>query len=205
MEEDIKGRETIKLATSARVTYTPDDAMLGLSHDTTLRVTVDPLSIYPDPQVVTLMWTATQFTFPSMKVFVLFRDDFEDDPAHRWQQIIDRHGKAYGDAEKMVKKLLSAPKPVVKRPPWSLCPRCGKPIWAEEGETDLRETRQLLEARMNPRWCLTCGQRFKSAGGVIECSDVFSTSDTLRTLDSMFPADQPNFDTIQIETGRARA
>lgn len=202
--DDIKERRKITLATSARVTYTQLDAELGLSHDTTLRVTVNAHSVYPDPQVVTLMWWASQYTFPSMEAFEAFRDDFENDPSHRWQQIIDNHWLVFGDAETMVRKLLAGPKVVKKRPPWSLCPRCGKPIWAEEGKVDLRETRQLLEARMAPCWCLTCGQRFKAARGIIDCTDQFSTEDTLRTLDSMFPQDQPSFDTIQIEAGEAQ-
>lgn len=203
--EDDKRIPLIRLATSARVTYTQLDAELGLSHDTTLRVTVNPFSVYPDPQVVALMWWASQYTFPSMEAFEAFRDDFEDEPKYRWQQIIDHHTRVFGDVETMIKRVMAGPKAVKKRPPWSLCPRCGKPIWAEEGKTDLRETRSLLEARMRPVWCLTCGQRFKAALGIIDCTDQFSTQDTLRTLDSLFPQDQPSFDTIQIEAGEAVA
>lgn len=85
-------------------------------------------------------------------------------------------------------------------PPWSLCPRCKKPVWAQEGTTDLRETQQLLKRNPLPRWCRVCGQRFEyTMGDHISCSSEFSIAETMDTLKSMFPTEQPNFETIAIE------
>ena len=132
--------------------------------------------------------------------FNRFRDDFEDRPEERYQQIMDSWPLVFGSTEKAMKKLFAPAKPVVKRPPWSLCPRCKKPVWAQEGTTDLRETQQLLKRNPLPRWCRVCGQRFEyTMGDHISCSSEFSIAETMDTLKSMFPTEQPNFETIAIE------
>ena len=76
-------------------------------------------------------------------------------------------------------------------------------MWAQEGTTDLRETQQLLKQNPLPRWCRVCGQRFEyTLGDHISCSTEFSITETMDTLKSMFPTEQPNFETIVIEAAR---
>lgn len=69
--------------------------------------------------------------------------------------------------------------------------------------TDLRETQQLLKQNPLPHWCRVCGQRFEyTLGDHISCSSEFSITETMDTLKSMFPTEQPNFETIVIEAAR---
>lgn len=201
----MKDNATITLAHSMEVAYSALDAEAGLSYDTTVRVSVHPDRYYPDFVAVTMLWMASSYIFHGVIEFNRFRDDFEDDPAGRYQSIIDSWPQVFGQTEKAMKKLFTTPKPVVKRPPWSLCPRCHKPIWAQEGRTDLRETQQLLKANPHPLWCHTCGQRFLYAGDDrISCNSEFSVKETMEQLKVMFPAEQPNFETIAIEAAREK-
>lgn len=194
---------TITIARSMEVAYTAMDSEAGLSYDTTIRVTVNTDRYYPDYAPVALLWMASSHIFRGIDEFSGFRDDLERDPAHRYQEIVDHWPTIYGDTEKALKKLFAPAKPVVKRPPWSLCPRCHKPIWAEEGSTDLRETKQLLKANPKPLWCRTCGQRFAyTDGDRISCNSEFSIKETADTIDGMFPTEQPTFATIQIENAK---
>lgn len=194
---------TITIARSMEVSYTALDSQAGLSYDTTIRVNVNPDRYYPDFTAVALLWMASTHIFHGIDEFNVFRDDFEQDPTKRYQEIVDHWPAVFGDTEKALKKLFASAKPVVKRPPWSLCPRCRKPVWAEEGTVDLRETRRLLAANPKPLWCRTCGQRFQYAEyDRIACNSEFSIRETADTLASMFPAEQPTFETIQIEGTR---
>lgn len=145
--------QLITLAHSMEVSYSALDAEAGLSYDTTVRVSVHPAHYYPDFVAVTLLWLASSHIFHGVDEFNRFRDDFEDRPEERYQQIMDAWPLVFGSTEKAMKKLFSPAKPVVKRPPWSLCPRCRKPVWAQEGTTDLRETQQLLKQNPLPHWC----------------------------------------------------
>lgn len=190
----------ITLAHSMEVTYTALDAEAGLSYDTTVRVSVDPNRCYPDYVAVALLWLASSHIFHGVEEFNCFRDDFEERPEERYQMIVDAWPQVFGPAEKTMRKLFAPAKPVVKRPPWSLCPRCKKPVWALEGSADLRETQQLLKRNPLPHWCRVCGQRFQYADGDrISCSSDFSIKETMDTIKAMFPTEQPNFETIQIE------
>lgn len=184
------------------VAYSALDAEAGLFYDTTVRVKVHADRYYPDYVAVTLLWLASDHIFHGIEEFTRFRDDFEDRPEERYQQIMDSWPQVFGATEKAMKKLFAPVKPVVKRPPWSLCPRCHKPVWAEEGTVDLRETRLLLKARPHPLWCRVCGQRFEYANSdSLACSSEFSIKETMATLESMFPTEQPSFETLQIESG----
>ena len=192
--------QLITLAHSMEVSYSALDAEAGLSYDTTVRVSVQPNRYSPDYVAVPLLWLASSHIFHGIEEFNRFRDDFEDRPEERYQQIMDSWPLVFGSTEKAMKKLFAPAKPVVKRPPWSLCPRCKKPVWAQEGTTDLRETQQLLKRNPLPRWCRVCGQRFEyTMGDHISCSSEFSIAETMDTLKSMFPTEQPNFETIAIE------
>lgn len=193
----------IMLAHSMEVSYSALDAEAGLSYDTTVRVSVHPDRYYPDYVAVTLLWLASTHIFHGVEEFNRFRDDFEDRTVERYQEIIDHWPAVFGQAEKAMKKLFAPSKACVKRPPWSLCPRCGKPVWANEGTVDLRETRQLLKRNTHPLWCRVCGQRFEYAGADrLSCNSSFSIQETLDTIESMFPTEQPSLDTIAIEAAR---
>lgn len=195
----------ITLAHSMEVSYSALDAEAGLSFDTTVRVNVNPCRYYPDYVAVTLLWLASTHIFHGVEEFNRFRDDFEDRTVERYQEIIDHWPDVFGQTEKAMKKLFAPAKACVKRPPWSLCPRCGKPVWALEGSVDLRETRQLLKTLPKPLWCRVCGQRFEyTDGDRLSCNSAFSIRETLDTIESMFPAEQPSFETIQIEAAREK-
>lgn len=202
----MKDDTTITLAHSMEVSYSALGAEAGLSYDTTVRINVHPDRYYPDYVAVTMLWLASTYIFHGVEEFNRFRDDFEDRPEERYQQILDTWPGVFGSTEKVMKKLFAPAKPVNKRPPWSLCPRCHKPIWAKEGATDLRETQQLLKANPHPLWCRTCGQRFQYAGlDRISCNSEFGIRETLETLKAMFPTEQPNFETIAIEAAKEGA
>lgn len=194
---------TITIAHSMEVSYTAMDGETGLSYDTTVRIKVHPDRGYPEFVPVTMLWLASTYIFHGMADFTRFRDDFEDVPQLRYQVLLDHWPIIFGTTETALKKIFAPAKPVVKRPPWSLCPRCHKPIWAREGEVDLREARQLLDRNPKPLWCRTCGQRFSYAtGDYLSCSDDFSVSGTAKKLGEMFPADQPTIDTLLIESDK---
>lgn len=190
----------ITIAHSMEVSYTTLDAQAGLSYDTTIRLTVDPMGMYPDPQAVCLLWIASNHIFKGMSEFDEFRDTFEEHALRNWSMLIDMFPQVFGQADAATRRMFAKAKPVAKRPPWSKCPRCGKPIWAEEGRTELAETRRLLKEHPYPLWCRTCGQRFAYSDGQIECTSRFGIQETLDTLDAMFPVDQPSIDTILIES-----
>lgn len=196
----MQGNE-IMIAHSMDVRMTAEDMELGIACDTTIRITVDVTHRYPEAQMVALLWMASNHIFEGIDEFESFRDDFEQNVRDGYQGLIDRWPHIYGSTEKAMKKIFAAPKALMKRPPWSLCPRCRMPVWANEGSVELGETRRLLEKNMTPLWCRTCGQRFVWDGDRLECTSAFSTDETLRTLDSMFPVDQPSFAdmTTQIE------
>lgn len=98
------------------VSYSALDAEAGLSYDTTVRVSVHPAHYYPDFVAVTLLWLASSHIFHGVDEFNRFRDDFEDRPEERYQQIMDAWPLVFGSTEKAMKKLFSPAKPVVKRP-----------------------------------------------------------------------------------------
>lgn len=203
MDDNTKRDATITLAHSMEVSFSALDAEAGLSYDTTVRVTVHPNRYYPDYVAVALLWLASSNIFHGIEEFNGFCDDFGDRPQERYQQIVDDWPQVFGPAEKAMKKLFAPAKPVVKRPPWSLCPRCRKPVWAQEGTTDLRETQQLLKRNPLPLWCRTCGQRFQYTDrDHISCISEFSITETMDALKNMFPTEQPTFETIAIEAAR---
>ena len=109
--------QLITLAHSMEVSYSALDAEAGLSYDTTVRVSVHPAHYYPDFVAVTLLWLASSHIFHGVDEFNRFRDDFEDRPEERYQQIMDAWPLVFGSTEKAMKKLFSPAKPVVKRPP----------------------------------------------------------------------------------------
>lgn len=70
----------------------------------------------------------------------------------------------------------------------------------QQTTADLSALKQLLKRNPLPRWCRVCGQRFEyTMGDHISCSSEFSIAETMDTLKSMFPTEQPNFETIAIE------
>ena len=83
--------QLITLAHSMEVSYSALDAEAGLSYDTTVRVSVHPAHYYPDFVAVTLLWLASSHIFHGVDEFNRFRDDFEDRPEERYQQIM-AHG-----------------------------------------------------------------------------------------------------------------
>lgn len=109
--------QLITLAHSMEVSYSALDAEAGLSYDTTVRVSVQPNRYYPDYVAVTLLWLASSHIFHGIEEFNRFRDDFEDRPEERYQQIMDSWPLVFGSTEKAMKKLFAPAKPVVKRPP----------------------------------------------------------------------------------------
>ena len=123
--------QLITLAHSMEVSYSALDAEAGLSYDTTVRVSVHPAHYYPDFVAVTLLWLASSHIFHGVDEFNRFRDDFEDRPEERYQQIMDAWPLVFGSTEKAMKKWFSPAKPVVKRPPLGHCARvagnpCGR-------------------------------------------------------------------------------
>lgn len=200
MENENNSKRKILVSRSVNVEYEGILAQAGLSADTTLRIEVDPESLYPDPQAVTLLWLASTNTFHGLDLFEDFREDFEQRTGERLQEIVDNWPLVFrGDFEHVSKKLFASPKPVVNRPPFSLCPRCARPLWAREGVTPLDEIKHALKVDPHPWWCPVCGQRFAydhaTKNGVdvwrIRCTAKFSARETLRDIDSMMAFDQP--------------
>lgn len=118
--------QLITLAHSMEVSYSALDAEAGLSYDTTVRVSVQPNRYYPDYVAVTLLWLASSHIFRGIEEFNRFRDDFEDRPKERYQQIMDSWPLVFGSTEKAMKKLFAPAKPVVKRPPPGRCARAAR-------------------------------------------------------------------------------
>ena len=124
MENENDNERKIIVSRSVNVEYEGLLAQAGLSADTTLRIEVDPESLYPDPQAVTLLWLASNYIFHGLDVCEDFREDFEQRTGERLQEIVDGWPLVFrGDFEHVSKKLFAAPRPVVNRPPFSLCPR----------------------------------------------------------------------------------
>ena len=99
--------QLITLAHSMEVSYSALDAEAGLSYDTTVRVSVQPNRYYPDYVAVTLLWLASSHIFHGIEEFNRFRDDFEDRPEERYQQIMDSWPLVFGSTEKAMKKLFA--------------------------------------------------------------------------------------------------
>lgn len=79
MENDNKRK--ILVSRSVNVEYEGILAQAGLSADTTLRIEVDPESLYPDPQAVTLLWLASTYTFHGLDLFEDFGRTSNSAPA----------------------------------------------------------------------------------------------------------------------------
>ena len=192
--------QLITLAHSMEVSYSALDAEAGLSYDTTVRVSVQPNRYYPDYVAVTLLWLASSHIFHGNEEFNRFRDDFEDRPEERYQQIMDSWPLVFGSTEKAMKKLFAPAKPVVKRPPLVAVPALQETRMGSgrhhrpEGDAAAAETEPV--AALVP--CLRPAFRVHD-GRHISCSSEFSIAETMDTLKSMFPTEQPNFETIAIE------
>ncbi|OXM99909.1 DUF2321 domain-containing protein [Bifidobacterium vansinderenii] len=190
------------LSVNPHVNLTVSEIESGLSFDTRLTVRVRLNSDYPDSVLACMLWMAGRYVFNGMEELDTFRDDFEDHPSERWQRIIDQWPLVFGPTETALKKLFAPMKPVVKRPPWSKCQRCGAAIFGcVEGMTDIEEIKRLLKNTPAPYWCRSCGQRFKFTGKSLSCTDEFTVEETLESIEHAFPTQQPSFDTLQIEAG----
>lgn len=86
----------ITIAHSMEVSYTTLDAQAGLSYDTTIRLTVDPMGMYLDPQAVCLLWIASNHIFKGMSEFDEFRDAFEERALRNWSMLIDMFPQVFG-------------------------------------------------------------------------------------------------------------
>lgn len=128
-----------------------------------VRLDVDPQSVYPYPQLVTLAWYAANRRAYYPDEFRSLRDDLQrDDAGNNIQTIIERHPDVFGmNVERALKLAFGGVRRVMGEPPYSVCPRCGDAVWAHatRGLPDSR-TAAILLADPKPRYCLRCGQRY---------------------------------------------
>lgn len=140
----------------------------------------DDANPYPDSMLVALLYITERYSvFSSLYEFEEFAGDFESEKVdlitfiRKWATKLDKNADSFN----VLKFLTSSPKQVEGIPPYSTCPRCGLPLWQHtnrytaESEEQYRERlAALITNESIPRYCHTCGQRFKFADR--GCSDL---------------------------------
>lgn len=178
-----------------------------------ITMTIDTELDWPDSMRVALAHLASStYIFESIEKFNLFKRDIEQYPnidiisfISRWDRYLDKKA----DDWNILKYISASPKPVVKRPPFSICPRCEFLIWPRatkrfsvgpdhlpEADSDWFErAKQIYQEDPEPHFCLHCGQRFKYSDG-LDYKASSSVQSIVSELGTMAKASQPTFEDI---------
>ena len=169
----------------------------------TVNLDVDPTTYglaYPQHMRVTLLWLAEEYSkFGDMGEFNQFKEAAEapeitEQKLIRWYYY---HLSKDGDDNPypIWSKLLSAPKPLKGRPPYSVCPRCEQPVWLTSSKMSDTELLEAFKADHHRYFCVNCGQRFK----LNEYTGRLDYQNLLNVLKAQaLAANQPSLDEVTV-------
>ncbi|QIG78056.1 hypothetical protein BRUR0010001c01_00025 [Bifidobacterium phage BlindUri1] len=195
------------------VTYSMDKEKDLPENPGLVTMTVDTELDWPDSMRVALAYAASVTSiFESLEKFGLFQKDIEQYPnldivsfISRWDRYLDKKADDWA----ILKFISASPKPVVKRPPFSRCPRCEARIWPgslkrlsigpdhlpEENSDWLERAKAEYQENPEPHYCLHCGQRFRYSDG-LDYKASSSIKEIVSELGTMAKASQPTFEDI---------
>jgi hypothetical protein len=181
-----------------------------------ISVDIDTDKTFPDAlKVGTLYLASKNAKFQDRDDFLNFEEDFKKfnlaELAGKWKDCFDKKN----DPMKLFKFISAGAREVIGISPASTCPRCGHYVWpeaepledeetGEEESQDVTYYRRCMRAYSmypHPKYCLYCGQLFKTnKAGDLAFHGVGKSEDISKWLNEKI-AVQPTLDDMDYERG----